>query len=122
MLRTVVVIVGYTQTVDIAGESAEAFAEHLRHVFTAEAAALHHLFQLQVRVEVGRLCVDEFLYLCGYSAGALFDEFVQLDEYYDGTGIGLTVARSLVRSIGGDIILDTAYIGGSRFVMTLPIS
>jgi hypothetical protein len=41
--------------------------------------------------------------------------------YYDGTGIGLTVARSLARRIGGDIMLDTAYIGGSRFVMTLPI-
>lgn len=54
-------------------------------------------------------------------AERIFDEFVQLDEYYDGTGIGLTVARSLARSIGGDIILDTAYIGGSRFVMTLPI-
>ena len=25
----------------------------------------------------------------------IFDEFVQLDEYYEGTGIGLTVARSL---------------------------
>ena len=27
----------------------------------------------------------------------IFEEFVQLDEYYDGTGIGLTIARSLVR-------------------------
>ncbi len=54
-------------------------------------------------------------------AERIFDEFVQLDEYYDGTGIGLTVARSLARRIGGDIRLDTAYIGGSRFVMTLPI-
>lgn len=55
-------------------------------------------------------------------AERIFDEFVQLDEYYDGTGIGLTVARSLARRIGGDIKLDTAYIGGSRFVMTLPVS
>ena len=54
-------------------------------------------------------------------AERIFDEFVQLDEYYDGTGIGLTVARSLTRRIGGDIKVDTAYIGGSRFVMTLPI-
>ena len=54
-------------------------------------------------------------------AERIFDEFVQLDEYYDGTGIGLTVARSLARRIGGDIKVDTAYIGGSRFVMTLPI-
>ena len=54
-------------------------------------------------------------------AERIFDEFVQLDEYYDGTGIGLTVARSLARRVGGDIMLDTAYIGGSRFVMTLPV-
>ena len=54
-------------------------------------------------------------------AERIFDEFVQLDEFYDGTGIGLTVARSLARRIGGDIKVDTAYIGGSRFVMTLPI-
>ena len=54
-------------------------------------------------------------------AERIFEEFVQLDEYYDGTGIGLTVARSLARRIGGDIKVDTAYIGDSRFVMTLPI-
>ena len=51
----------------------------------------------------------------------IFGEFVQLDEYYDGTGIGLAIARSIVRRLGGDITLDTSYSGGSRFVMTLPI-
>ena len=55
-------------------------------------------------------------------AERIFEEFVQLDEYYDGTGIGLTVARSLARRIGGDIVLDTAYIGGARFVMTMPMA
>lgn len=52
----------------------------------------------------------------------IFNEFVQLDEYVDGTGIGLSIARSLVRHMGGDIVLDTAYAGGARFVMTLPLS
>ena len=50
----------------------------------------------------------------------IFDEFVQLDEYYDGTGIGLAVARSIARRLGGDIVLDTSYSGGARFVMSLP--
>lgn len=50
----------------------------------------------------------------------IFEEFVQLNEYYDGTGIGLTVARSLARRLGGDIRLDTSYTGGARFVMHLP--
>jgi signal transduction histidine kinase len=49
----------------------------------------------------------------------IFDEFVQLDEYYNGTGIGLTVARSLARRLGGDIVLDTTYKEGARFVTTL---
>jgi signal transduction histidine kinase len=55
-------------------------------------------------------------------ADRIFDEFVQLDEYYEGTGIGLTIARSLARRMGGDIILDTNYSGGARFIMTLPIN
>ena len=55
-------------------------------------------------------------------ADRIFDEFVQLDEYYDGTGIGLTVARSLARRLGGDIVLDTAYSPGARFIMSLPMA
>jgi len=51
----------------------------------------------------------------------IFDKFVQLDEYYNGTGIGLTVARSIARRMGGDIVLDTTYTGGARFIFSLPL-
>lgn len=51
----------------------------------------------------------------------IFEEFVQLDDYYDGTGIGLTVARSIAQRLGGNILLDTSYSPGARFVMTLPL-
>ena len=50
----------------------------------------------------------------------IFEEFVQLDEFYEGTGIGLTIARSLARRMGGDITLDTSYSPGARFVLSLP--
>lgn len=50
----------------------------------------------------------------------IFEEFVQLNEYYNGTGIGLTVARSLARRLGGDVYLDTSYTSGARFVIALP--
>lgn len=53
-------------------------------------------------------------------AERIFEEFVQLDDYYDGTGIGLTVARSICRRLGGDVTLDTTYTAGARFIMTLP--
>ena len=51
----------------------------------------------------------------------IFEEFVQLDDYCEGTGIGLTVARSIVQRLGGNIVLDTTYHDGARFVMTLPL-
>jgi signal transduction histidine kinase len=49
----------------------------------------------------------------------IFDEFVQLDSFSDGTGIGLTVARSIAQRMGGDLWLDTDYTNGSRFVFEL---
>jgi len=49
----------------------------------------------------------------------VFDEFVQLDTFADGTGIGLTVARSIAQRMGGSLWLDTTYTKGSRFVFEL---
>lgn len=54
-------------------------------------------------------------------ADTIFDEFVQLDEYKDGVGIGLTLSRNTVRRLGGDITLDATYNKGARFFMTLPL-
>ena len=50
----------------------------------------------------------------------IFKEFVQLDEYQTGTGIGLTLSRNIARGLGGDLILDLSYSQGARFILTLP--
>lgn len=54
-------------------------------------------------------------------AERIFDEFMQVDKYTDGAGIGLTVARSIARRLGGDIVLDTTFTAGARFLMSLPM-
>ena len=52
----------------------------------------------------------------------VFEPYVKLNQFFDGQGIGLAVARSIARRLDGDVILDTTYAGpGSRFVLTLPI-
>ena len=52
----------------------------------------------------------------------VFEPYVKLNQFFEGQGIGLTVARSIARRLEGDVILDTTYEGpGSRFVLTLPI-
>ena len=49
----------------------------------------------------------------------IFDEFYQLDPFAEGTGIGLTVARSIAQRMGGNLWLDTDYKEGSRFILEL---
>ena len=49
----------------------------------------------------------------------IFDEFVQLDTFADGAGVGLTVCRSINRRMGGNLWLDTNYSQGARFVLEI---
>ena len=49
----------------------------------------------------------------------IFEEFVQIDTFAEGTGIGLSVARSIAQRMGGDLWLDTDYKQGARFVLEL---
>ena len=54
-------------------------------------------------------------------AEKIFEPFTKLNSYFDGAGIGLTVARSIARRMNGDVFLDTTFEGpGSRFILTLP--
>jgi signal transduction histidine kinase len=70
-----------------------------------------------------RFCIeDNGIGVPSDEAERIFNEFVQLDEYYNGTGIGLTVARSQARRLGGDIWLDPTYSGGARFIYILPLA
>ena len=52
----------------------------------------------------------------------IFDRFVKLDEYIPGTGLGLSVAKSLATSLGGTIGLDSTLGKGSVFWVDLPLS
>jgi signal transduction histidine kinase/HPt (histidine-containing phosphotransfer) domain-containing protein/AmiR/NasT family two-component response regulator len=52
----------------------------------------------------------------------LFDDFTQFDSHrnrgVEGTGLGLTIARSLCRAMGGDILVSSQYGQGSVFTAT----
>ena len=51
----------------------------------------------------------------------IFKNFVQLDEEANGVGLGLTLSRRLARMLGGDVVLDDSYTGGSCFQLLLPL-
>lgn len=50
----------------------------------------------------------------------IFERFERADEAPGGTGLGLTIARRLARSMGGDVTVDSAPGEGARFTLTLP--
>ncbi|MEM8747160.1 MAG: ATP-binding protein [Actinomycetota bacterium] len=54
----------------------------------------------------------------------IFERFVRVDEdFADGTGVGLTIARSLTRAHGGDLTATSPGPGhGSTFTVDLPLA
>ena len=52
----------------------------------------------------------------------IFERFFKVDEYVPGTGLGLSVAKSHVESLGGRIGVDSVLDNGSRFWVELPLS
>ena len=52
----------------------------------------------------------------------VFGRFVKLNQYVQGTGLGLPLCRVLTESMGGKIWLDTSYTNGTRMVFTHPLN
>jgi len=57
---------------------------------------------------------------------AIFEAFTQVDSSitrtYGGTGLGLTIAKSLVEMMGGTIAVESELSKGSTFVVTLELA
>lgn len=54
-------------------------------------------------------------------AERIFDRFTKLNEFVQGTGLGLPICRDIAGLMGGRVYLDTTHTGkGARFVLVLP--
>ncbi len=51
---------------------------------------------------------------------SVFDLFTKHDEFTEGVGLGLTIAKRLAVLMGGDLTLDTKYDKGCRITLELP--
>ena len=49
----------------------------------------------------------------------LFEMFTKTNDLSEGLGIGLPLARRHIRNLNGDIILDTNYQEGCRFIIEI---
>jgi len=51
----------------------------------------------------------------------IFETFYKLDDFKDGIGLGLPICQRLIRSLGGEVELDTTYSQGCRFCISFPL-
>ena len=52
---------------------------------------------------------------------AIFDRFVKLDSYQQGTGLGLTISKTIIKQLGGEIGVVSEEGKGATFWFTLPL-
>jgi len=51
----------------------------------------------------------------------IFERFSKLDEFKQGSGLGLNICSDIAVRLGGEIGLDEEYTGGARFYLKLPL-
>jgi signal transduction histidine kinase len=92
-------------------------------------AARHGAAGGQVRLEAGGDATEAWIAVDDAGPGVpeaererVFERFVRLDRSRRGTagGLGLALARSLARLLGGDLSVQPSALGGARFEWRLP--
>ena len=51
----------------------------------------------------------------------IFERFKKLDEFKQGTGLGLNICRIIADRLHGEVKLDKSYTNGARFLFILPV-
>lgn len=51
----------------------------------------------------------------------VFERFAKLNDFSQGTGLGLPICKVIVDKMGGNLVIDEEYTEGCRFVLTLPL-
>lgn len=52
-------------------------------------------------------------------AALIFNRFTKLDQYIQGSGLGLNICQTIAGKLGGSVYLDTSYTSGARFVFVI---
>lgn len=52
-------------------------------------------------------------------ANAIFTRFTKLNQFVQGSGLGLSICQMIAEKLGGEVFLDTKYTNGARFVFVI---
>ena len=51
----------------------------------------------------------------------IFERFEKLDEFKQGSGLGLNICRLIADRLNGEVKIDKNYTKGARFLFILPL-
>ncbi len=69
-----------------------------------------------------RVCVkDTGIGISAENQRRIFERFIKVDTFQQGTGLGLTISRTIMEALGGNIGVDSEEGVGSTFWFTLPL-
>ncbi|MBQ0021042.1 MAG: HAMP domain-containing histidine kinase, partial [Bacteroidales bacterium] len=52
-------------------------------------------------------------------ADMIFNRFTKLNEFVQGSGLGLNICQTIANKLQGEVYLDTLYTNGARFVFVI---
>ena len=77
-----------------------------------------HLDQERSRVDM--IVTDTGCGIPTDKVALIFNRFEKIDEYKQGTGLGLPISQAIAESLGGTIRVDSGYTQGARFIFSHP--
>lgn len=77
----------------------------------------YRILKKQVLVEVS----DTGMGISPENIEKIFDRFVKINSFKQGTGLGLTICKTIIEALQGEIGVDSELGKGSRFWFTLPL-
>ena len=95
----------------------------IKFTSTGGVRIVARLLESPVRPQLEIKVIDTGIGMTQEQAQRIFDPFAQADasitRRFGGTGLGLTISRRLVRSLGGDIVVESEPGKGSLFTVTI---